>query len=50
MDQEEIFCNTVIDMYHKTKQVTNPPLPSEVPVIKELPWNEVITTGRGELL
>lgn len=35
MGQEEIFRNIVIDMYHKTKQVANPPLPSEVPVIKK---------------
>lgn len=32
---QEIFCNTVIDMYHQTKQVTNLPLPSEVSVIKK---------------
>lgn len=35
MGQEEKFCNTVIDMYHKTKQGTDLPLPSEVPVIKK---------------
>lgn len=48
MGQEEIFPNTVIEMYHKTKQVTNPPLPSEVTVIKKSypgmkwssPWGE----------
>lgn len=34
MGQEEIVCNTVIDMLHKIKQVTSPPLLSEVPVIK----------------
>lgn len=34
MGQEGIFCNTVIHMFHKTKQATNPPLPSEVPIIK----------------
>lgn len=35
MDQEEIYRNTVVDMFPKTKQVTNPPLPFEVPVIKK---------------
>lgn len=35
MGQEGVFRNTVvIHMFHKTKQATKPPLPSEVPIIK----------------